>query len=484
MRVLLVNPPDELDAMLGVGKEFIQNLEPLGLLYIAAVLRERGHDVRVIDAHAERLGTDDVRRRIESEQPEILGFSTLTCNGAMVWDLGRWARQTLPATFVVLGNVHAAVFARQYVQHGCCDAVVHGEGEWVMADLADRLSAGSGWSDLPGLSFMGADGCVHLATDDAVVDDLTLLPLPARDLVDQSLYGLGAISNQIYVPERGGRAKTMVTSRGCPNRCTFCVVHGCRRPRFNSAVRVVDEMEHLQDLGTSYVFIDDPLFLANRRRVLDICSEYRRRGLAILWGGPAHVKYVDEELVKALDAANCYDLSLGLESGVQRLLDAVRKNITVDQIREAVRTIKTHSDIHVEGLFILGLPGETTSDSLETIRFARELPLDMAQFSIFTPYPGSPVFDELAARGEINTGIGPDGSVDPSVWIRYSQYICFTDIEPIWVTPGLTVDELRRLQKKAIRDFYLRPSQILRHVRRLRPGNLATAVRIVWKAFW
>jgi len=485
LRVVLVNPPDEIERILGVGKEFIQKYEPLGLLYIAAVLRELGHEVRVIDAHAEGLDRDDIMRRLAGEAPDAVGLSTLTCNGAVVWELGRELKRGRPDLLLVLGNIHASVFADAYLRHGCCDVVVHGEGEHAMAEVLRCRAEGRGFEGVAGISYRNADGRVLKTSAAAVVKDLATLPFPARDLVDQGLYGLRHISNQLFQEGRNGRAKTMITSRGCPHRCTFCVVHGSRRPRYNSPARVVDEMELLQkDYGASYVFVDDPLFLADGARVEAICDEYLRRGLTLRWGGPAHVRYVTARLVERMDAANCFDLGLGIESGVQRVLDSVRKDFKVEQAVEAVRTIKERSDILVEGLFILGLPGETMEEAERTIRFACELPLDMAQFAVFTPYPGSPLFRDLAARGEIDTGVRDDGTVDPSVWGRYSQYICFTDNEPIWVPPGYTAAGLRALQKRALRAFYLRPAQVWRHIRRLRPGNVVSAARIAWRGFF
>ena len=150
----------------------------------------------------------------------------------------------------------------------------------------------------------------------------------------------------------------------------------------------------------------------------------------------------------------------------------------------AVNLIKNNSDIRIEGLFILGLPGETYEDSLKTIRLSTTLPIHMAQYSICTPYPGSPLFEELKQSGQFDTGERPDGTVDTSVWKRYSSYIVFTDIEPIWITPTLTYAQVRKLQKKALRAFYLRPSQIALHIKRLRWGNLRNSIKIALDGFF
>lgn len=484
MRVLLVNPPDELELMLGVGKEFIQKFEPLGILYIAAWLREQGHRVEVVDAYAENLGRDDVLLRIAAASPDVVGFSTLTCSGSLVFSIGRELKRRYPNILVVLGNIHASVFARQYLENGCCDVVVHGDGELTMAAILERIEHDQGLESVAGIAFRDGAGRV-VENGSCTLPDLTTLPMPARDLVEQRAYGVDNISNQNFVPGHESRAKTLITSRGCPFRCTFCVVHGDHPSRYNSAERVVDELEVLEkDYDASYVYIQDPLFMGNRQRLFAICEEIRRRNLSIAWGCDTHVNYLDREVVTTLAGANCYELSIGIESGVQRLLDVVGKRTDLGRIREAARTVKRHSDILLEGLFILGIPGETRKESLQTIRFARSLPLDMAQFSVFMPYPGSIAFEDLATRGEIDTGVRDDGEVVPAVWRRYSSYICFNDIDPIWVTPTQTAEQLRALQKRALREFYLRPRPIWRQIKRIRPNNAVKMARIALRGFF
>ncbi len=282
MKVVLVNPPDEMEQMLGSGTAFVQKYEPLGLLYIAAVLRERGHEVVVIDAYAEDLDEAAILEAVARHAPRIVGFSVLTCNGAIVWRLGQALKERFPELLVVLGNVHASVYAEDYVAHGVADLVVHGEGELVMDDICRELEGERRWGELPGLSYLDPEGRPARSPGANVVQDLSSLPVPALDLVNQSHYGLSRLSNQNYVAENAGAAKTLITSRGCPFRCHFCVVHGNRKPRYNDAQRVVDEMELLEkDYGASYVYIQDPLFMAHRGRVREICDEIRRRGLRL-----------------------------------------------------------------------------------------------------------------------------------------------------------------------------------------------------------
>ncbi len=471
--------------MLGAGASFIQKYEPLGLLYIAAVVREMGHEVRVIDAYAQELDSAQVLAGIEAFEPHVLGFSTLTCHGAAVWTMGQLLKERYPDLLVILGNVHAAEFAQQYVEAGCADIVVHGEGEPAIGPILEAFESNADYSKIHGITYRDDQGQAQRTPGTNVVDDLSALPFPARDLIQRDQYGLQNISNQLYIVEGGAIGKTMVTSRGCPFRCTFCVVHGGRKPRMNSPERVVEEMEIMEkEYGCSYVYIQDPLFLADRRRVEAICELHQRHGLKLKWGADAHVNTIRPELVRALEAGGCFELSLGVETGTQRLLDHINKRTKLQNITKAAHCIKDNSGIQVEGLFILGLPGETREETLETIRYACTLPIDMAQFSVLTPYPGSPLFHELRARGEIDTGIRPDGSVDLNVWHRYSAYICFNDVDPIWTTPTQTAEELRRLQKRALRRFYLRPRQILRQVRRVRPSNVRKMADVALSGFF
>ncbi|MEE8424663.1 MAG: radical SAM protein, partial [Elusimicrobiota bacterium] len=357
-----------------------------------------------------------------------------------------------------------------------------GEGEIPFLKIIDTVRSKRALADIPNTSSADGRGGVRLTPHPALTPDLSKLPFPARDLVDQSRYRLDNISNQLYVGKARSTSKTMQTSRGCRYKCTFCVVN--QKPRFCDAALVVDEMEMLEKkYGADYVLIIDPLCMYDRPRMFRICKEYRRRGLKIRWGCDARVNCITPDLLAAMDSAGCHDLSFGIESGVQRLLDNVKKGVKISAVEKTVRMVKRNSGILVGGLFILGLPGETLEDSLETIAFAKSLPLDMAQFSILTPYPGSAIFDELSARGELDTGIRPGGRLDTSVWKRYSAYISFTKNDPIWVAAGRSAAEIKSLQKRAQREFFLRPSMILKHLKRVRPDNVLKMLNIARRAF-
>ena len=475
LKVLLINPPDNLHAFLGQGAQFMPVLEPLGLLSIAAYLRAACYDVRVLDAFAMNFSVDRVKAFITENKPHVIGLTSFISNGEVVYEIGQWVKKIHPDIFVVLGNVHAAAYAEGYLRSGCADCVVHGDGEEVFVRiLKERASHGS-LEGIPALSLL-INGHYRAPSECAVVNDLTALPLPARDMVESKFYNFPNITNMPYSYRLGRVAKHMFTSRGCPFNCSFCVVQKGHGRRCYSVDQVLEEIQVLlEKYHTNYIFFMDPIFAVDKERVLELCRRIKQLKLKFRWGCEGHVNSIDEQMIREMESAGCHDMAFGIESGVQRILDSVHKGIQLADIEKGMRLIKAKTRIKVSGLFILGLPGEMYEDALTTIAFAKKLPLDMAQFSIFVPYPGSALFYSLVQKGEIDTGIRDDGTLNTSIWKRYSAYIAFTGNAPIWVTPGLTAEELRVLQKRAIKEFYFRPRQFLYQLQRLSFSEMAKA---------
>jgi radical SAM superfamily enzyme YgiQ (UPF0313 family) len=485
MKILLINPPDDLEAIMGGGAVFVPNFEPLGLLYVAAVCRDAGYEVSVIDAFAERLPNHKLHSRIQELNPDVIGFTSFTCTGGFIYECGQQIKKERPQTLVVFGNIHASVYAEQYLSNKCCDAVVHGEGEYTFLSLLKVKDDPSLWPGVPSISFMADNKFVTTSAPKAI-EDISRLPLPARDLVDQRFYSNGPISHfRSKGLKKGKLSKHMLTSRGCSHRCTFCVVHNDSKQKYNTISNVIKEIEILiNEYNAGYIVMMDPNFIGDRARTIELCKELYSRGLKVSWGCCAQVNTVDEELLKYMELAGCTDIAFGIESGVERLLNNVRKGITLEKIEAAVKLVKQHTKIDAVGMFILGLPGETYNDSLATIKFALRLPLDKAQFGILTPYPGSDIFKELRAKNDIDTGVCSDGTVDISVWARYSSYISYTDKALIWTTPGLTSAQLKALQKKATRRFYLRPRQLFEQIKMLQWWHLPLYIKAFMDTFF
>lgn len=482
MRVLLVNPPNNMDVILGKANVFVSDFEPMGLLYIAAVLEQEGYQVKILDAFVNNYGLDEIIAYIDEYKPQVVGITCLTSTGALAYHIGQLIKERYPQIKVVFGNVHASVFHKAFLKNRVADVVVHGEGEYTMLDLLKVFQKGGDLSNVSGISWWDGNKVIKNPVR-RPIPDLDALPFPARHLVPSEKYSVKNLSNFIFINRSDKLMKQMFTSRGCAYQCSFCVVHQQRKYRTNSPNRVVDEMELLLDkYNTCYIFINDPLFIANRDRVIQICEEIIRRNLKFNWGCEGHVKLVDLELLQWMEKAGCYEIHYGIESGVQRILNNVKKGTTIEEIQRAVYLTK-RTKIKVSGLFMLGLPGETYKDSLETIDFACSLPLDFAQFGITVPYPGSQLFEDLTKAGKIDAGIRPDGSVDLSVWERFSAYASFSNKEPIYVPEEMSVEELKYLQKLALRRFYIRPKHIIRQSLRFRLNDIPRVIRAFKSVF-
>lgn len=466
MKVLLINPPNNLNRVLGKADVFIGAFEPMGLLYIAAMLEKYGHEVKVLDAFLENYDLEQISKFISEFKPQIVGITCLTSTGSLTYYIGKMIKKKYPEIKVVLGNLHASIFSTAFLKNRIADVVVHGEGEYTMLDLVEAFEKKKSLAKVLGISWWDGKKVVDNPLRDPV-KNLDDIPFPARHLVPQEKYSANNISNFIYINKTNKLMKQMISSRGCVFQCKFCVVHDQRHYRAHSPKRTVDEIELLvKKYNAGYIFFMDPLFIANKNRIIEICKEIRRRKLDFKWGCECHVKLVDPELLRHMGKAGCYEVHFGIESGVQRLLDNVNKGTTIAQIEKAVKLTKK-TKIKVSGLFMLGLPGETYEDSLVTIDFACSLPLDFAQFSITVPYPGSQLFADLAREGKIETGVRPDGTIEPFVWERFSAYSSFTGNKPIFLPEGMSVSQLKSVQKLALRKFYLRPGQIIRQIRRL-----------------
>lgn len=468
MKVLLINPPNNMNRVLGKANVFLSNFEPMGLLYIAAVLEKSGHDVRILDAFVENYGLKEIDKFIGEYEPEVVGITCLTSTGSLTYYISKLIKKKYPHIKVVLGNVHASVFSTAFLKNKVADVVVHGEGEYTMLDLVKTFEKKGDLSKVLGISWWDGRKVVDNPRREPV-KNLDDIPMPARHLISTEKYSVGNLSNFVFINKTGKAMKEMFTSRGCVFQCKFCVIHNMSHCyyRYHNPKRVVDEMELLVEKhNAGYIFIMDSLFVVNRQRVIDICKEIRKRKLNFKWGCEGHVRLVDLKLLKIMKNAGCYEMHFGIESGVQRVLDAVRKGITLEQVKNSVGLAKK-AGIKVSGLFMIGLPSETRADSLQTIKFACSLPLDFAQFSITVPYPGSQLFEELVKAKKIETGIRSDGSIDLSVWERFSAYSSFTNKKPVYVPEGMTVEELKRLHKLSLRKFYLRPKQLIRQARRL-----------------
>jgi len=457
MRILLVNPPYDIKRYMGGLAKVGWVFPPVGLLYIAAYIRKQNQawDVRIYDSQVDER---DFRELLGEFSPDIVG---ITCQSALVYsslETASIVKQKMPDSLVVVGGVHASLRPQDLLSSEYVDLVVRGEGEETFLEICDAFQKQGSFEGITGISYKGRLPGITNNPDRAITADLDTYPMPALDLVPIEKY---RISPDMRT---GSRLGLIITSRGCPYACMFCAnkLLTKRTYRLRSIPSVIEEIEYyLEHYKINQLMIFDDNFAVNKRRTLALCEEFIKRGYPekFSWWAEARVDVLDEEVLSAMKRAGCSIISLGLESGNQRLLDMIKKNITLEQTR------KTLEIIHKVGIksrasFILGLPTETRAESRQTVRFAYSLPLDQVRFSIATPFPGTELWDIAVKEGRID----PE-NID---WTKLSLMGGYTDFLPLYYPEGRSASEMKLLQKRANLFFFLRPRIIWGYLTRIK----------------
>ncbi|MCL4557694.1 MAG: B12-binding domain-containing radical SAM protein [Deltaproteobacteria bacterium] len=459
MKVLLINPSINFSKF-GKFKNLLEPMPCIGIAYIAAMLEKHEHEVKIIDDFAFRTGIAGIMAIIADWRPDVVGLSCLTPSATRCEALSAAIRKHNPSIKIVWGNIHASYFARDILASGHADAIVHGEGEYTMSELIGAYGHGTPPEQVRGISLKVGNEIVR--TDDRpLLMDLDELPYPAWHLFPVDRYGLLPFAD-IEKP-----ILTMLSSRGCPFNCSFCgITYKKEGYRKRAVSKVVDEFEYLLDrFRVRQIGFVDAIFPLSKQHCRDFCHEMIKRGVnkKVIWTTETRVDIVDDEIAALLKEAGCRRLIFGIESGVEQLLKNVNKNYTLDDVRAGVESAH-RAGLETIGLFMLGLPGETEELGIRTIEFAKGLPLDFAKFAILIPYPGTEIYDRLLKGG----------SWDRRDWDNFSTFN--PNPEDLVYFPGqMTAKQLLTIQKKANREFYVRPSMIYRHlfeIRTIRPTDI------------
>lgn len=385
--ITLLNP----NANVEVVKRLDISTPPLGLGYLAAVLRREGFKVRIIDDMVENLNFETLIKRVKNSIMVGITSTTPTFNSALKY--ARKIKEVLPDIFVVLGGVHVTFRPLDAAKNDFVDAVCVGEGEETIVEVAEKVEAGKTLEDVKGVVYRSENEIVDNGPR-GFIRDLDSLPFPAYDLMPLERYSLFGERLEQF---------PMITSRGCPFACRYCSssLFMGHRFRVRSAENVVDEIEWLvSDFNAKHIAFSDDTFTLSRRRVEAICDEIRRRGIDVEWSCSSRVDTINEDMMKKMKDAGCSAIYFGVESASPRILDFYRKKIDSEKVRRAV-TLARKYGIKVICSFIIGAPMEKKEEMRATLKFALELDPDYAQFSVLTPYPGTEIFDEAERKGWI-----------------------------------------------------------------------------------
>jgi len=362
----------------------------LSIGYVASSLLLDGHDVSIIDAHNFALSPEEAATKVAASSPDIVGIFANTHNRFAAIETIKLIRQNNPAIKIMAGGPHfglTAIDAMTVVP--AIDFVVKGEGEMTARELLQTDLQPGRLADILGLVYRDAAGMIKENADRPFVKDLDALPMPAWHL-----FGLENYPGSTAIEPTKLKTIGIVSSRGCPNRCIFCAsiaLHkGCLRLR--SPKNFVDEIQHLHDnYGYSAFNFWDDTFSIVRQHAVDICNEIINRGLKIYWYTPCRVNTVDKELLELMKKAGCVKVNFGIESGSPRMLQIIKKGITMEQARAAVKA-SIEVGLEVTLNFLLVYPYETWDDirqTVEAIKEFRAMPKVQPSHSFIIIYPGT-----------------------------------------------------------------------------------------------
>ncbi|KPJ62243.1 MAG: hypothetical protein AMS15_04535 [Planctomycetes bacterium DG_23] len=452
MKVLLINPPaaNEIMANLpAVVEEERGYNPPLGLLYLASILEQDNRfEIEVLDAQVEELDYAGLRKRIERSGADVVGITTMTFTLIDVLKTARIVKEISPDTKVVLGGVHSHIYPEETLGLAEVDFLVLGEGEYTFPELLKNMSHPEAWESIEGIGFKRA-GKTIITSARKFIQDLDEIPFPARHLTPFKRYS--------SVIAKRKPITTMITSRGCPFRCSFCHRPQLgKRFRARSPKNVVDELEECVRMSIYEVLIYDDTFTVDRRRVLEICQDIKRRNLEVGWDVRARVDTVDEEMLKAMAEAGCERIHYGVEAGSPRVLRQLNKQINIERTKEVFALTQKHK-ISTLAYFMFGSPTETEEDIMASISLARELKADFVHFTILTPFPATEIYQRAMDQGIIREDL----------WRKFARNPTPAFQPPYW-EENFTSNQLQAFLNKAYKNFYLRPSYIFKEIASIR----------------
>jgi len=444
--IVLINPIDRTQITNRLGLK----APPLNLMYLAAVLEKAGFYVKIIDANLYNILPREIVNIVKRLKPDIIGLTAATATIKTALKYVSEIKKNLSHVFTIIGGPHTTFLPIETLNMSKdLDAVAIGEGEETLLELAESYEKGKpDWpANIKGIAYRTKNGEIKVTPMRPFIKNLDSIPFPARHLVPFNEYKLFNKDSPIG---------SMITSRGCVFACNYCSSSHLmgRMFRARTPKNVVDEIEELvyKYNVRTIEFIDD-IFTLNKKRALEIAKEIRSRKLDINFVASSRVDTINRELLLELKKAGLSTIYYGVESGSERVLRLMNKRITLSQAEKAVNDAKKVG-VSTLASFILGYPGETIEEMKMTIKFSIKLDPDYVQYSILTPYPGTPIYYELKNKGLIAT----------EDWDKYTVLDPVIEYEKI----GLSKNIVSKMLREAYLRFYLRPKYLFKKITMLK----------------
>ena len=433
--MLLVEPPTATDI-----KKVLNTVgPPLGLAYLASVARNEGFDVKIIDSLAENLSFNELEKKIKEYDPDVVGITSTTTSIPDAYKVAEISKRINPNVITVIGGPHVTFVPELTLKESpYIDIVVRGEGEEIFKQLLHNLDKGKKLSNIRGITYR-ENNRIRSNPPMPLIKDIDNIPIPAFDLLPMEKYQFGK-----------KRFGVIITSRGCPFQCIFCSssLQFGKKWRAHSVERVIEELKILHDEFKirEIEFLDDT-FTLSKKRAQEICKAIIQEGLDISWSASSRVDTFDLDTAVYMKKAGAHTIYFGIESGSEKTLKFIKKGITLTQAIDAVKIAKK-AKLRTLGSFIIGFPYEKEEDMRKTIRFAKFLDVDFAQFTVATPYPGTELWNIAVTKNLLLT----------KNWRNYTTTKVV--MKNMYVPPN----RIQYLLEWAYFSFYLSPKRVIKDI--------------------
>jgi len=438
--VILLNPPGDKQYIRDYYCSFSSKADyywpPQDLIYLSGILDEE-YSVRVIDAIINKLTEDDVLSQIKDSGARALIFSTGTAT--MQSDMRLMERIKTETDIIIIASAGIFPFIGEdfLKRYEYVDALLL---DYSSQDIRVYLRENRQVDMLLQGLITRKNGQLLKSADKPPL--IYTVPIPRHDLFDFKKYRIPIARRFPFT--------VVVTSLGCPHKCGFCTA-GAFGYRTREVDEVIEELRLLKRLGVKEILFQDPTFTINTNRVVELCSKMVENKFDFTWSCNADVKSFNEDKIKHMKAAGCHTVSLGIESGNDEILQKYSKKITTDEIKSTICLLNAYK-INVLGYFIIGLPGENPGSIRQTINLAKQLNIDYASFAIATPDIGTPLRREALLKG----------------WMRPEEDVFDSTDYPVVETDTLSKEKVWKLRNQAVKEFYLRPSYLLKMILKIR----------------
>ncbi len=441
MRILFINPPWIVRSRKNLWRNIASIMPSLGIAWLAAVLEQDGHQVQILDAHAERLHVEEVPKWVQEKGPfDLVGITATTPLIGNALEIARLLKAQSPSLKVVLGGVHPTVLPAEALAEPAVDLVVRGEGEETMREIA----AEQPWEKITGISYRRNGAVVH-NPDRRLIADLDSLPFPAYHLLPMHRYRPAAGAAK-RLP-----ASSVLATRGCPGRCTFCYRIFGNRLRCRSGRNIAQEVKLLQErYGIKEICFYDDTFTAVRREVQAFCHALQEMRIDLTWSCFSRIDTFDAETFRLMKATGCHQVMYGVETYNPQILKNINKKVDHQAVAGVIRATK-EIGLDVRAAFMLGNPGETEETLRENIRYAIRLDPDLAIFNVTTPYPGTEMFRWAEENHYLLT----------KNWEDYDLSV------PVMELPTVSAQKVIEYYRQSHRRFFLRPRYIFNRLKKV-----------------